>query len=72
VVAVKKTAPVPPVTKSGLKEFLLELIIDGDLVSFSVLSALPLAHISFQISLFDSLSALHSCVLFIIFAQSLR
>jgi hypothetical protein len=31
---VKKAQPVPPVTKAGLKEFLLELIVDADLVSF--------------------------------------
>ncbi|KAM6494942.1 hypothetical protein JOM56_009565 [Amanita muscaria] len=31
VVAIKKVTPVPPVTKSGLKEFLLELIVDADL-----------------------------------------
>jgi hypothetical protein len=30
VVAVKN--PLPPVTKAGIKEYLLELIVDGDLV----------------------------------------
>ena len=34
VVAVKK--PPPPVTKAGIKEYLLELIVDGDLVCFVV------------------------------------
>ena len=32
IVAVKKADAVPPVTKAGLKEFLLELIVDGDLI----------------------------------------
>lgn len=32
VVAVKRAEPVPPVTKAGLKEFLLELLVDADLV----------------------------------------
>ncbi|KIL54387.1 hypothetical protein M378DRAFT_18934 [Amanita muscaria Koide BX008] len=35
VVAIKKVAPVPPVTKSGLKEFLLELIVVADLFFFT-------------------------------------
>jgi hypothetical protein len=33
---VKKAEPVPPVMKAGLKEFLLELIVDADLVHFSI------------------------------------
>ena len=32
VVAVKKPTPTPPVTKAGLKEYLLEYIVDSDLV----------------------------------------
>jgi hypothetical protein len=32
VVAVKKPPPIPSVTKAGLKEYLLEYIVDGDLV----------------------------------------
>jgi hypothetical protein len=32
VVAIKK--PPPPVTKAGIKEFLLELIVDADLVCY--------------------------------------
>ena len=44
VVAVKKT---PPVTKAGIKEYLLELIVDADLVCFIVLI------IFFFISSFD-------------------
>jgi hypothetical protein len=43
VVAVKKAVLVPPVTKNGLKEFLLELIVDGDLVS-PLLIIFPFAH----------------------------
>ena len=32
-VALTKLAQIPPVTKAGLKEYLLEYIIDSDLVS---------------------------------------
>jgi len=35
VVAVKKPTPIPPVTKDGLREYLLEYIVDGDLVKYS-------------------------------------
>jgi hypothetical protein len=38
IVAVKKPVPVPPVTKVGLKEYLLEYIVDGDLVCVYLLS----------------------------------
>jgi hypothetical protein len=32
VVAVKKPVPIPSVTKAGLREYLLEYIVDSDLV----------------------------------------
>jgi hypothetical protein len=35
VVTVKKPTPIPPVTKAGLKEYLLEYIVDGDLVRYT-------------------------------------
>ena len=30
VVTVKSAAPIPPVTKAGLKEYILEFIVDSD------------------------------------------
>jgi len=36
VVAVKKPVSIPPVTKAGLKEYLLEYIVDSDLVRIYV------------------------------------
>ena len=36
VIAVKKPTPIPPFTKAGLKEYLLEYIVDGDLVCVSI------------------------------------
>lgn len=35
VVAVKKPTPIPPVTKAGLREYLLEYIVDSDLVWYT-------------------------------------
>jgi len=32
VIAVKKPVSIPPLTKAGLKEYLLEYIVDSDLV----------------------------------------
>ena len=37
---VEKVKPPPPITKAGLKEYVLELVIDGDLVSLLSLSML--------------------------------
>lgn len=37
VVAVKKPVSIPPVTKAGLKEYLLEYIVDSDLVCAYIL-----------------------------------
>ena len=36
IVAVKKPVPILPVTKAGLKEYLLEYIVDSDLVCVNV------------------------------------
>ena len=44
-VVVKKA---PPVTKAGLKEFLLELIVDADLVGLELNLALFFTHILTQ------------------------
>jgi hypothetical protein len=48
VVAVKKLPP--PVTKAGIKEFLLELIVDADLVCFLIFTFF----LSFDVSLYQS------------------
>ena len=48
VVAIKKLPP--PVTKAGIKEFLLELIVDADLVCFVIFIFL----LSFNVSLYQS------------------
>ena len=37
IVAVKKPVQIPPITKAGLKEYLLEYIVNSDLVCIYVL-----------------------------------
>jgi len=68
VVAVKKPTPIPPVTKAGLKEYLLEYIVDGDLVWYSFLCRCVSSLTVPLFSLFGLSSVLHSCASFATFA----
>ena len=70
VVAVKKLAPIPPVTKAGLKEYILEYIVESDLVHvyISLSECIPTHRACF--SLFGLLTIPHSAASSVTSTQS--